>query len=225
MQQVWKCRASINIRHAKSLNYIKKSYHINIYIHMYVCIYPVSHLLNREHDVCGKIHGMIFKHISQFCSLIPCDIPDILCWYLTSTAAKTCLPGAMKQLEEWMPKHHTKLVSTGNKITTERIKAHLIDYTSLQWRHNVCDGVWNHQPTDYLLHTLFRRKSKKPSKLLVTGLYEGNSPVTGEFPAQMVSNAENVSIRWRHHDYFTTGIWCPAGNDMNVSNANAPRMC
>ena len=24
-------------------------------------------------------------------------------------------------------------------------------------------------------------------------------PVTGEFPAQMASNAENVSIRWRHH--------------------------
>ena len=28
---------------------------------------------------------------------------------------------------------------------------------------------------------------------------EGNSPVTGEFPAQRASNAENVSIWWRHH--------------------------
>ena len=28
----------------------------------------------------------------------------------------------------------------------------------------------------------------------------GNSPVTGEFPAQMASNAENVSIWWRHHE-------------------------
>ena len=28
----------------------------------------------------------------------------------------------------------------------------------------------------------------------------GNSPVTGEFPAQMATNAENVSIWWRHHD-------------------------
>ena len=28
----------------------------------------------------------------------------------------------------------------------------------------------------------------------------GNSPVTGEFPAQMASNAENISILWRHHD-------------------------
>ena len=28
----------------------------------------------------------------------------------------------------------------------------------------------------------------------------GNSQVTGEFPAQMASNAENVSIWWRHHE-------------------------
>ena len=35
---------------------------------------------------------------------------------------------------------------------------------------------------------------------LVTGLCEGNSPVTGEFPVQRASNAENVSIWWRHHD-------------------------
>ena len=35
--------------------------------------------------------------------------------------------------------------------------------------------------------------------LRVTGLCAGNSPVTGEFPAHMASNAENVSIWWRHH--------------------------
>ena len=47
----------------------------------------------------------------------------------------------------------------------------------------------------------FRHMSKKISKLRVTCLCEGNSPVTSEFPAQMVSNAENVSIRWRHHGF------------------------
>ena len=47
--------------------------------------------------------------------------------------------------------------------------------------------------------TIFRRRSKKTSKLRVTGLCVGNSPVTGEFPAQMASNAENVSSWWRHH--------------------------
>ena len=70
---------------------------------------------------------------------------------------------------------------------------------SLQWRHDERDGVSNHQPHNCLLNRLFKRKSKKTSKLCVTGLNEGNSPVTGEFPAQRASNAENVSIWRRHH--------------------------
>ena len=69
----------------------------------------------------------------------------------------------------------------------------------LQWRHIGRDSVSNRQPHDCLLNRLFRRKSKKTSKLRVTGLCAGNSPVTGEFPAQMASNAENVSIWWRHY--------------------------
>ena len=40
---------------------------------------------------------------------------------------------------------------------------------------------------------------QKTSKLRATGLCAVNSPGTGEFPAQMASNAENVSIWWRHH--------------------------
>ena len=69
----------------------------------------------------------------------------------------------------------------------------------LQWRHNGRDSVSNHQPHDCLLNRLFRRRSKKTSKLRVTGLCAGNSPGTGEFPAQMASDAENASIWWRHH--------------------------
>ena len=67
-------------------------------------------------------------------------------------------------------------------------------YDALQWRHNERDSLSNHQPHDCLLNRLFGRRSKKTSKLNVTGLCVGNSPVTGEFPAQMASNAENVSI-------------------------------
>ena len=69
---------------------------------------------------------------------------------------------------------------------------------ALQWRHHERNGVSNHQPDDCLLNRLFRHRSKKTSKLCVTSLREGNSPVTGEFPAQRASNAENVSIWWRH---------------------------
>ena len=68
----------------------------------------------------------------------------------------------------------------------------------LQWHRNGKDGVSNHQSHDCLLNRLFRRRSKKTSKSRVTGLCTGNLPVTSEFPAQMATNAENVSI-WRLH--------------------------
>ena len=56
------------------------------------------------------------------------------------------------------------------------------------------------QPHDCLFNCLLRCTSKKTSKLHVTGLVcAGNSLVTCEFPAQRDSNAENVSIWWRHH--------------------------
>ena len=42
--------------------------------------------------------------------------------------------------------------------------------------------------------------------LRVTGLCAGNSPGTGEFPEQMASNAENVSIWWRH-PFVTLYCW------------------
>ena len=55
-------------------------------------------------------------------------------------------------------------------------------------------------PTVVYSIRLFNRRSKKTSKLRVTGLCAWNSPGTGEFPAQMTSNAESVSIWWRHHE-------------------------
>ena len=47
---------------------------------------------------------------------------------------------------------------------------------SLHWRHNDHDGVSNHQPHGCLHNRLLRRKSKKTSKLRVTGLCVWNSP-------------------------------------------------
>ena len=52
----------------------------------------------------------------------------------------------------------------------------------LLWRHDGHDGVSYHQPHDCLKTFLFRRRSKKRSKLRVTSLYAGKSPATGEFP-------------------------------------------
>ena len=62
--------------------------------------------------------------------------------------------------------------------STERHRNHAI---SLQWRNNGHYGVSNHQPYDCLLNRLFRCRSKETSKLCVTGLCKGNSPVTGDW--------------------------------------------
>ena len=76
------------------------------------------------------------------------------------------------RVTRWMPKDTMAARITGSLFGT-----------TLQWRHNESDGVSNHRRLDCLLNHLFRRRSKKTAKLRVTGLCEGNSPVTGEFPA------------------------------------------
>ena len=67
-------------------------------------------------------------------------------------------------------------------------------FHTLQWRHNGRDGVSNHRRLDCLLNRLFGCKSKKTLKVRVHGLCEGNSPVTGEFPAQRANNAKMLPL-------------------------------
>ena len=57
---------------------------------------------------------------------------------------------------------------------------------------------------------------RKTSKLCVIGLCAGNSPVTGEFPAQRASNAVNVSISWRHHEGHLRDIETGCRSDMDT---------
>ena len=112
----------------------------------------------------------------------------------------------------WHPSRNSLQLLIGSEVKVNQLTVSLllitIPYTSctletdntLQWRHNERDGVSNHRRLNCLLYCWSRRRSKKTPKLRVTGLCAGNSPVTGEFPAQKASNAENVSIWRRHHD-------------------------
>ena len=93
-----------------------------------------------------------------------------------------------------------RILSWERKCVSESSMSAQLLSPSLGRRYNGLDGVSDHQPYHCLLIRLYRRRSKKISKLCVTGLCAGNSPVTSEFPAQMARNAENVSIWWRHHD-------------------------
>ena len=95
---------------------------------------------------------------------------------------------------------------------------------SLQWRHNERDGVSNHRHLDCLFNCVFRRRSKKTSKLRVTG------PLWGEFtgdwwiPVQGASNAENVSIWWRHH-VVDHGMWSKRLNTAIICWRKSHRLC
>ena len=42
---------------------------------------------------------------------------------------------------------------------------------------------------------------KENIEAAITALCEGNAPVDSGFPSRRASNAENVSIWWRHHVY------------------------
>ena len=102
-------------------------------------------------------------------------------------------------------------ITTVKLLYDTDLNYHNIMIYHLQWRHNGRDSVSNHQPHDCLLNRLFRRRSKKTSKPRITGLCAGNSPVPGEFPTQMASNAENISIWWHHvvcpNDRIQSRFW------------------
>ena len=95
-----------------------------------------------------------------------------------------------------------------------------IDVT-LQWRHNGRDSVSNHQPLDCLLNGLFRHRSKKTSKLRVTGFGRGihrwlvNSPhkwpVTRKmFPFDDVIMKESTLDSFKQNYTYPKGWikWC-----------------
>ena len=101
-----------------------------------------------------------------------------------------------------MPDHICMICAIHRIETYLKMEMYLFNAANecpLRWRHSERDGVSNHQPQDCLLNRLFRRRSGKTSKLCVTGICAGNSPVISEVPAQKAINAENVSIWWRHH--------------------------
>ena len=87
---------------------------------------------------------------------------------------------------------------------------------SLHWRHNDHDGVSNHQPHGCLLNRLFRRRSKKTSKLRVTGLCVGNSPgpVSSRTKGQLrgkcfhlMTSSCRHGICWYSLSKFTFACW------------------
>ena len=83
---------------------------------------------------------------------------------------------------------------------------------SLQWRHNGCDGVSNHQPHDCSSKRLFRCRSKKTSKLRFTGLFSrgirrwpGKSPHKWPVTRRMLP-FKDVIMLYVHHIRLNTDV-------------------
>ena len=72
---------------------------------------------------------------------------------------------------------------------------------SLQWRRNERDDVSNHRRLDCLHDPLFRRRWKKTSKLRVTGLCVGNSPV---------NSPHKKPVTWKMFIFDDVIMWCTA---------------
>ena len=155
--------------------------------------------------VCITLAINIFHchHFHCHCQYLPVDScintlrPEEKGWYFVYDIFK-CI--VLNDIFLFWTKFHwnfflrVQLIMGKNQATN-----HYLNQCSSQWHHNKCDGVSNHWRLVCLLNRLFRRRSKKISKLWVTGLCEGNPPVTSDFPSQRASNSENVSIWWRHH--------------------------
>ena len=73
---------------------------------------------------------------------------------------------------------------------------------ALQRRHNERDVVSNHQLLECLLDRLFRRRSKKTSKLRATWLCEGNTPVTDDIIMELHDLKYPINIK-----FTTKALW------------------
>ena len=95
----------------------------------------------------------------------------------------------------------------------------------MQWRNSKISCFTYTHYSDVIMGTMATQitsltnvnstvRSKKTAKLRVTGLCAGNSPVTGEFPAEKARNARDVSIWWCHLDNLPLATYgCQATSD------------
>ena len=161
-----------------------------------------SHYRNQWWNIDNwTLSNKLYWHLNwNSCIFIQVNAFENIVWKMSSVLSRPqCVKGIdndnchKKCMLPWISYFHVP--SNMSAVSLFRIRVNI----SLQWRHNECDGISNHQTHNCLLKSLFRCRSKKTSMLHVTGLCEGNLLVMGEFPTQRASNVEKVSIWWCHH--------------------------
>ena len=150
---------------------------------------PVNRNLNILFTLC-PCHGyLLFVYICKIGYLpLGCGVLNIFSRALSGCISQACVLNCYASHSLIRSKQNPSLHFV-QSLYPQHICSGIFIIT-LQWRHNDCNGASNHRRLEGLLDRLFGRRSKKTSKLHLTG------PVTGEFPAP------RASIWWRHH-----GIW------------------
>ena len=121
------------------------------------------------------------------------------------------------------PKRDGGVLSINSHHTSECVIS--VDLFTLHWRYNDQDGVSNHQPHGCLLNRLFRRRSKKTSKLRVTGLRVRNPPG----PVNSPHKGPVTRIMFPFDDVIMMFLFLlawtnsPVDNDIRLHNAHAMR--
>ena len=112
---------------------------------------------------------------------------------------------------EWWLWLEPQISSTGARFSNELQKLDWIagcQYSSLSnscrvaLYNGVIMGTMASQITSLTIvySTVYSGADQRKHQSSASLAFVGNSPGTGEFPAQIASNAANVSIWWRHHD-------------------------
>ena len=163
---------------------------------------------------CPSLHWILIKDTAYYISDGTTCPPNA-----TNTTDTHCLaPGKVPEVRAGCHQHeHCDDVTIPQRTTSTCTGS--THYVWIQYQCEPCKCYKDHY-TDVIMCAIASQitsltivystvysgsRSKKTSKPRFTGLCEGNSPGTDEFPAQMANNAENISIWWRHHAVFQ--VW------------------
>ena len=145
-------------------------------------------------------------------------------WFVTSLCL-AIYPSRVFQLKN--TKASWRLKSTGSRTTTQKHRNPNAESATIVSYH-YCDvimGAMASQVTSLTIvySTVYSGADQiKHQSSASLAFVRRIQTVTGEFPAQMASNAENVSIGWHHHvNVNGDGI----RHDVHVTSTNAKKTC
>ena len=184
----------------------------NISVPVYSRYTPALIIADIGHFVWDLIMTLIAQKDSHILvNLISCRVVFCVLAQIIQTRSCLCI----------IVSDHVSMLSTNGRILyiskvfslwPKAYSPDLRKYVALQWRHNGCDCVSKSPASRLFIQAEIKENIKAPRQWPLCGEFTG----AGEFPAQMASNAENVSILWRHHGKQALTYRCQIDENMWV---------